>query len=80
VTQSSLHPRRAAGKSLAILDVTGDGKRELIIGVPGKYRSGMLTVFRGTADGIATDTAQLVHGYDGHGGANGGGFGSLLLN
>lgn len=73
-------PNDHFGKALAILDVTGDGKRELVIGVPGKYdASGMLVTFRGTPTGIATDTAQIIYGHDVGAGADGSGFGQRLL-
>ncbi|MBB2912946.1 hypothetical protein FHS43_004241 [Streptosporangium becharense] len=53
------------GLAISILDVTGDGKAEVVIGAPGKNGGrGMLTVLRGTSGGISTAAAQVVHGLD----------------
>ncbi|WP_068929347.1 FG-GAP repeat domain-containing protein [Planobispora rosea] len=52
------------GDAVSILDVTGDGKGELLIGAPGKNtRRGMLTVLPGTVTG-AFPTAQIIHPQD----------------
>ncbi|GIH90167.1 FG-GAP and VCBS repeat-containing protein [Planobispora siamensis] len=52
------------GEAVSILDVTGDGKGELLVGAPGKNTGrGMLTVLPGTATG-AFPTAQVVHPQD----------------
>ncbi|MEW9552193.1 FG-GAP-like repeat-containing protein [Nonomuraea sp. NPDC050783] len=50
------------GRGLSVLDVTGDGKGELIIGAPGKNGgAGMVAVVHGTADGASATRAQVVH-------------------
>ncbi|GAA2847434.1 FG-GAP-like repeat-containing protein [Streptosporangium fragile] len=67
------------GEAVSILDVTGDGKAEVIIGTPGKYEGrGMLAVLHGTADVSAT-IAQVVRGLDVSMGTPGGRFGAHLL-
>ncbi|GAA1719556.1 VCBS repeat-containing protein [Nonomuraea bangladeshensis] len=49
------------GEAVSIIDVTADGKGELIIGVPGKNGGrGMLAVLPGTATGVPS-AAQSVH-------------------
>ncbi|MFI7687478.1 FG-GAP repeat domain-containing protein [Nonomuraea sp. NPDC049655] len=49
------------GEAVSIIDVTADGKGELIVGVPGKNGGrGMLAVLAGTAAGISS-SAQSVH-------------------
>jgi hypothetical protein len=54
----------AFGTSVSIIDLTGDGKGELVAGTPGKNNSrGMLAVMPGTATGVPS-TAQVVHALD----------------
>ncbi|GGT11797.1 FG-GAP repeat domain-containing protein [Nonomuraea spiralis] len=49
------------GEAVSIIDVTADGKGELIVGVPGKNDGrGMLAVLTGNATGIPS-SAQSVH-------------------
>ncbi|MGW2218739.1 FG-GAP and VCBS repeat-containing protein [Nonomuraea sp. NPDC001684] len=51
----------AFGASVSIIDVTGDGKGELVAGAPGKNTGrGMLAVLPGTASGIPA-SGQVVH-------------------
>ncbi|MBB5962228.1 FG-GAP-like repeat-containing protein [Planomonospora venezuelensis] len=50
------------GEAVTIIDVTGDGKGEVIVGAPAKNGgAGMLTVLRGSGTGVATADAQIVH-------------------
>ncbi|MFC7723467.1 FG-GAP and VCBS repeat-containing protein [Nonomuraea recticatena] len=57
-------PGDGFGTAVSILDVTGDGKGELLVGAPGKNaRRGMLTLLPGTATG-AFPAAQIVHAQD----------------
>ncbi|GAA3316078.1 FG-GAP repeat domain-containing protein [Nonomuraea dietziae] len=50
------------GEEIRIIDITGDGKGEVIIGVPDKNgKAGMLAVLRGSATGVSTTAAQVVH-------------------
>lgn len=50
------------GESVRVLDVTGDGKGEVIVGAPGKNGgNGMLAVLHGTGANVWTVTAQIVH-------------------
>ncbi|MCK2218303.1 VCBS repeat-containing protein [Actinomadura sp. ATCC 31491] len=52
------------GYGVSILDLDGDGKGELIAGVPGKNEGrGMLAIMKGTAGGVPS-TAQLVRAED----------------
>ncbi|HEY0697423.1 MAG TPA: FG-GAP and VCBS repeat-containing protein, partial [Micromonospora sp.] len=50
------------GMSVAIGDVTGDGYGDLAVGSPGENGSGMVTLLKGTASGIAATgaTAQVA--------------------
>ncbi|MER6172832.1 FG-GAP-like repeat-containing protein [Streptosporangium sp. NPDC001681] len=50
------------GYNVSIIDVTGDGKGEVIVGTPGKNGNvGMLAVLRGSATGVSATNAQVVH-------------------
>ncbi|GII03450.1 FG-GAP repeat domain-containing protein [Planobispora takensis] len=52
------------GAAVSIIDLTGDGKGELIAGAPGKNGNrGMLVVLPGTATGVPS-TAQVLHAQD----------------
>ncbi|MBG0831718.1 VCBS repeat-containing protein [Planomonospora sp. ID67723] len=50
------------GQAITIIDVTGDGRGEVIVGTPAKNGgSGMLAVLHGSATGVSATTAQAVH-------------------
>ncbi|MEV0968371.1 FG-GAP repeat domain-containing protein [Microtetraspora glauca] len=50
------------GDAVSIIDVTGDGKGEVIVGASGKNsNAGMLAVLRGSATGISATNAQLIY-------------------
>ncbi|WP_344969422.1 VCBS repeat-containing protein [Streptosporangium fragile] len=49
------------GEAVTIIDVTGDGKGELIVGVPGKNNAnGMVAVLRGSGTGVSPTGAQVI--------------------
>ncbi|XVQ82997.1 FG-GAP repeat domain-containing protein [Microbispora siamensis] len=53
------------GGALSIIDVTGDGKGEVLVGVRGKNSdAGMLAVLRGSATGISATNAQVINAGD----------------
>ncbi|MFF4197100.1 VCBS repeat-containing protein [Nonomuraea sp. NPDC001831] len=67
------------GASVSIIDLTGDGKGELVAGAPGKNNGqGMLAVLPGTATGVPF-SSQVVHA-DAAGLTEAGRFGSVLLH
>nr|WP_082535278.1 FG-GAP-like repeat-containing protein [Nonomuraea pusilla] len=50
------------GASVRVLDVTGDGKAEVVVGAPAKNGgAGMLVVLRGSASGVSDAGAQVFH-------------------
>jgi hypothetical protein len=50
------------GETVRALDVTGDGKAEVIVGAPGKNGgAGMLVVLRGSPSGISDSGTQVFH-------------------
>ncbi|MGW4475458.1 FG-GAP-like repeat-containing protein [Nonomuraea sp. NPDC004354] len=52
----------AFGAAVSVLDVTGDGKAELITSAPGKNAwQGMLAIVRGTPSGLSATEAQVIH-------------------
>ncbi|MFF4779548.1 FG-GAP-like repeat-containing protein [Microtetraspora fusca] len=52
--------RDSFGQTVRVLDVTGDGKAEIIVGAPGKYaHHGMIVVLRGSASGVSSSGTQV---------------------
>ncbi|MEU4547259.1 FG-GAP-like repeat-containing protein [Nonomuraea dietziae] len=50
------------GQSVRVLDVTRDGKAEVIVGAPGKNGgAGMLVVLRGSSSGVSESGTQVFH-------------------
>ncbi|MEU1722813.1 VCBS repeat-containing protein [Nonomuraea sp. NPDC005692] len=67
------------GEAVSIIDVTADGKGELIIGVPGKNGGrGMLAVLAGTATGLPS-SAQSMHAIPSGVSAADARFGAIML-
>jgi FG-GAP-like repeat/FG-GAP repeat len=74
------------GSSVAAPDLNGDGRSDLVIGIPGvasidtSSTPGALEVLRGTSHGLtATGSEQIVRGQTGLGGRVGFGWGTRLI-
>ncbi|MEU1721072.1 FG-GAP repeat protein [Nonomuraea sp. NPDC005692] len=50
------------GQTVKVLDVTGDGKAEVVVGAPAKNGgAGMLVVLRGSSGGVSATGTQVFH-------------------